>query len=293
MDNKKVKFVIVIALGWLGVHKFLEKNTKMGVIYLLTFGLFGIGWAIDVLKSLFDMINVKENQNQNPNMQKATNNKVRKTSRNFAFFDDENRYLRYVYYDVELKGVEHREFDIGKIDVAHQLYFDEEPENQYDPNAIKVLYDDMFIGYIPKNNLQSMVLEYGLSKEKEVCGMTYSVNEETRRIGIALAFYNPIDKKVEFLDTKLTKTTKRDEIENRQDNLALTGKDEEVEIEYNYETETYVVTTNGLEIGEISKSDSKKLQEYEDEGMEFKAGILETYENDSGKIECKIRVIII
>ena len=235
-------------------------------------------------------INIITN-NDNTDINKS-NSKIRKSTRTFAFFDDDNRYLKYAYYDVDVKGIEYRDFDISKIEINHQLYFDTEPDNQYDSNAIKILYDDFFIGYIPKNNLQSMMSDYGFSKEKEVCGMTYLVDEETKKIQIALAFYDEINNRVEYLDTKLTKTTKKDEFESRQDNLAMADEGEEVELEYDYENETYIVTTSGLEIGEINKSNSKKLQDYEDEGLEFKAGILEINENDSGNLECKIRIIV-
>lgn len=33
--------------GWFGLHKFIEKKTAIGVLYVFTFGLFGIGWIID------------------------------------------------------------------------------------------------------------------------------------------------------------------------------------------------------------------------------------------------------
>ena len=45
-------FVVCLLLGWLGVHKFLEKDIGMGVLYLFTFSLFGIGWVIDIIRYL-------------------------------------------------------------------------------------------------------------------------------------------------------------------------------------------------------------------------------------------------
>ena len=36
--------------GWFGLHKFLKKDTKMGLLYLFTAGLFYIGWIIDIYK---------------------------------------------------------------------------------------------------------------------------------------------------------------------------------------------------------------------------------------------------
>lgn len=46
--DKWVAFLLCFFLGGLGVHKFYEGNIVMGVIYLLTGGLFGIGWLIDI-----------------------------------------------------------------------------------------------------------------------------------------------------------------------------------------------------------------------------------------------------
>jgi hypothetical protein len=50
--NKKKRLLIVIFLGIFGVHKFIDKNYKMGLIYLFTGGIFGIGWIIDIIKEL-------------------------------------------------------------------------------------------------------------------------------------------------------------------------------------------------------------------------------------------------
>lgn len=40
-------FAVCLMLGYFGVHKFMNGDKKMGLIYLCTFGLFGIGWMID------------------------------------------------------------------------------------------------------------------------------------------------------------------------------------------------------------------------------------------------------
>lgn len=47
--NKWVAFWLCLLLGYFGVHKFYEGNTKMGIIYLCTVGLFGIGWIMDMI----------------------------------------------------------------------------------------------------------------------------------------------------------------------------------------------------------------------------------------------------
>lgn len=47
--NKWVAFILCFFLGWMGLHKFYEGKIALGVIYLFTFGLFGIGWFIDTI----------------------------------------------------------------------------------------------------------------------------------------------------------------------------------------------------------------------------------------------------
>lgn len=43
-------FVICLFGGMFGAHKFVEKKYFMGILYLLTLGLFGVGWIIDLAK---------------------------------------------------------------------------------------------------------------------------------------------------------------------------------------------------------------------------------------------------
>lgn len=50
--NKWVSLCLCIFLGGLGAHKFYEGKGGMGIVYLFTFGLFGIGWFIDIFSIL-------------------------------------------------------------------------------------------------------------------------------------------------------------------------------------------------------------------------------------------------
>ena len=52
-----VKLLIVIFVGGLGIHKFLEKKYFVGIIYLFTCGLFGIGWVIDIITYALRFLN--------------------------------------------------------------------------------------------------------------------------------------------------------------------------------------------------------------------------------------------
>lgn len=51
--NKWVALILCIFLGFLGAHKFYEGKIGMGVLYLFTCGLFGIGIIIDFIALLF------------------------------------------------------------------------------------------------------------------------------------------------------------------------------------------------------------------------------------------------
>ena len=46
--KKTGDLILVIALGWLGVHKYTEKKICLGILYMCTFGLFYFGWMYDI-----------------------------------------------------------------------------------------------------------------------------------------------------------------------------------------------------------------------------------------------------
>ena len=53
MKNKWVSFLLCLFLGPIGIHKFYEGKVLLGLLYMLTGGLFGIGWGIDCLLLFF------------------------------------------------------------------------------------------------------------------------------------------------------------------------------------------------------------------------------------------------
>lgn len=53
LKNKWVSFFLCLFLGFFGAHKFYEGKIGMGILYLFTLGLFGIGWLIDLVALLF------------------------------------------------------------------------------------------------------------------------------------------------------------------------------------------------------------------------------------------------
>jgi len=51
--SKWVAFFLCLFLGVLGIHKFYEGRVLLGIVYLCTAGLFGIGVIIDLIVLLF------------------------------------------------------------------------------------------------------------------------------------------------------------------------------------------------------------------------------------------------
>lgn len=51
--NKWVAFCLCLFLGFLGAHKFYEGKIGLGILYLCTVGLCGIGWIVDIFVILF------------------------------------------------------------------------------------------------------------------------------------------------------------------------------------------------------------------------------------------------
>ncbi len=53
MKNKWASFFLCLFFGYLGIHKFYEERILMGILYLCTAGLFGIGIVVDLVILLF------------------------------------------------------------------------------------------------------------------------------------------------------------------------------------------------------------------------------------------------
>lgn len=58
--NPIVYTLIVIIFGVFGVHKFIDGSVGMGILYLCTGGLCGIGWLVDIIKAIVLLIKSKQ-----------------------------------------------------------------------------------------------------------------------------------------------------------------------------------------------------------------------------------------
>ena len=51
--NKWISLFLCIFLGYLGIHKFYEGRILLGILYLCTGGIFGVGIFIDAVILVF------------------------------------------------------------------------------------------------------------------------------------------------------------------------------------------------------------------------------------------------
>lgn len=59
LSDARKDFYLCLFLGVFGVHKFRKGKTEIGFFYLLTLGVFGIGWIIDTIIYLVKLIHLK------------------------------------------------------------------------------------------------------------------------------------------------------------------------------------------------------------------------------------------
>ncbi len=53
LKNKWIAFLLCLFFGPFGIHKFYEGKILLGIVYIFTCGIFGIGVIVDLVKLFF------------------------------------------------------------------------------------------------------------------------------------------------------------------------------------------------------------------------------------------------
>ena len=108
-DKALIKLIIIVLVGYLGIHKFMEKKTTLGWIYLFTFGLCGIGWIIDIIIAVKDFYEINNKTNANCNIASERKNNISHTANFKKITLDEivdRKLNEYIVFDTETTGLQ-------------------------------------------------------------------------------------------------------------------------------------------------------------------------------------------
>lgn len=154
--------ILCISLGYLGVHKFYQKKYGLGVLYFFTLGLFCIGWIVDCIKLAVALHGANKAASA-PTLQSVPSTKVEHTDN-----ENEKTYrvagARHYATAIESLAQTNPQYSMSKKELLSaglaekeiykflfapkQVEVVPEPDNTYDPNAIKVMIDGAHVGYI-------------------------------------------------------------------------------------------------------------------------------------------------
>lgn len=161
-------FFITLFLGWTGIHKFLDRKIAMGILYLLTFGLFGFGWIFDVVKAGKELSAKTKSPNVNPlNFEVAgtyyKQNEIKSIlCENSSYRNNSpanhNKIYKYNY-------------------TRKNAFLIPEPQNKHDKNAIMVVVNDVCVGYVPAdlcNSVHQLLNKHSIKNvEAQIYGGDY------------------------------------------------------------------------------------------------------------------------
>jgi len=202
--------------------------------------------------------------------------------------------IAYFYDHMDVAGVKFRDFKIDYNMMGDEIKFVPEPENEYDEKAIKIMWNDTFIGYVHKNFLQGMILDW-IKRGDPIQAAINDVDLENQKITFMIALYRKsANKKVKAaiqpVITSLIGMTKKDDYDCiRQDNIDCCEEGDELGLFYDSELERYIVSDGMNEIGEMNSKISEKLYDLEDD-YNLSATLEKVTENESGNCEVKIKI---
>lgn len=125
------EILITVLGGWFGLHKFVKGKTKVGLLYLVTLGVFGIGWIADIIIAINKCSKSKEISVVEFNVVGThyyRNEIISLLKKNTS---GRSKFLYYTLEDYAVLALE--------------------PNNPHDPNAIKVLMRGVQVGYVPSD----------------------------------------------------------------------------------------------------------------------------------------------
>lgn len=155
--NITTEFLLCLFLGFFGAHKFYRGKTGMGILYLLTAGLFGIGWIVDTIKLLVNLLNSKE-------APVPTQAQYRFDVAGTHYYQSELKELAKIIRDqtdpsklwkgkadekIKKIGLEKQYYEMPITASTAGVTLVRESDNPHDENAVRINIHEIKVGYVP------------------------------------------------------------------------------------------------------------------------------------------------
>lgn len=288
-----INCLVTIFLGYFGIHKFMEKKTGLGFLYLFTFGLFGIGWMVDSIISIYKFIESVTTKTKSE-ISNIDNDIVES---NYDFPDLLDNYVLKYKYEKNIAGVEYRNLDFTTLK-NDDLFFEFE-KNEFDEQSIKITSNGIHLGYIFKEDgmVRDMINNYSNNSNWKIFGWLKRIDKLNKKLTYQIAFYKKLNENDSILtiNTTLTKITKKSEsyLSSRYENLSILKEEDTIFLDMQDDSNSILVLNSAYEeIGELSEKVSNQLMKYIVNHYTIIAKISEIIEKDNGSLGAKINITV-
>lgn len=211
------------------------------------------------------------------------------SEKNYELFDDydadDKTYLAYSYEEsLAFADTSVLTGNGGKV-----VAFKQEPENEYDQNAVAVYLNNTKVGYLYRGRSQDMVNDW-IRRNAPFWGYVNKIDTTNNTATLKIGFYKSLDE-LSMKKFRLTRITKKaDEFGNsRCDNVAGCSDGDVVEYTTSFDSDNYIITDEcGEELGEVGVKAVEFIDEHEDS---IKFMIINNIEDtDSGGYKADIEI---
>ena len=162
-----IDLVLTVLLGWAGYWRFRQGQLGLGILWLLTGGVFLFGWLIDIILAVIAYLEQRRAAPQ-PLPASAPMQRIPVVPVPAPVQPQKPAFpavlgtqaKRYAYDAVQLYTVPQEAPALHQLRMYGAVMFHFEPQNQYDPRAVYATLDGIKLGYLYKGTLQDMAHDF-------------------------------------------------------------------------------------------------------------------------------------